>query len=161
MKERASATNAAVKRLPAPIRNPRRDCSIKNPPRWHRIWRRTDQLLPCWATSSCHRCRSKAGWRDLSVLSGCMPTLSARMSDSKETVHARMPHRNRLTTLGVGGQATSRSPFSLGDDNPPRPKPLPKHTDLPLDVSDLRQMPTCIIASRASHLHRPGRRPCR
>jgi len=83
------------------------------------------------------------------------------MSDSKETVHARMPHRNRLTTLGVGGQATSRSPFSLGDDNPPRPKPLPKHTDLPLDVSDLRQMPTCIIASRASHLHRPGRRPCR
>jgi hypothetical protein len=68
------------------------------------------------------------------------------MSDSKETVHARMPHRNRLTTLGVGGQATSRSPFSLGDDNPPRPKPLPKHTDRPLDVSDLRQMPTCIVA---------------
>jgi hypothetical protein len=30
-----------------------------------------DLLLPLRATSSCHRCRSKAGWRDRQVLSGC------------------------------------------------------------------------------------------
>src|SRR6516164_6828382 len=35
MKERASFTNAVVSTAPAPIRNPRRDCSIKNPPRCH------------------------------------------------------------------------------------------------------------------------------
>src|SRR5688500_10833648 len=31
MKERASFTNAVVKSAPAPIRNPRRDCSMKKP----------------------------------------------------------------------------------------------------------------------------------
>ena len=32
---RASFTNAVVSIAPTPIRNPRRDCSIKNPRRWH------------------------------------------------------------------------------------------------------------------------------
>src|SRR6188472_1155328 len=31
MKERASLTNAVVSRLPAPMRNPRLDCSMKKP----------------------------------------------------------------------------------------------------------------------------------
>jgi|tagenome__1003787_1003787.scaffolds.fasta_scaffold20379863_2 hypothetical protein len=35
MKERASFTNAVVSTAPVPIINPRRDCSIKNPPRLH------------------------------------------------------------------------------------------------------------------------------
>jgi hypothetical protein len=35
------------------------------------IWRAGDLLLPLRATSSYHRCRSKAGWRDRQVLSGC------------------------------------------------------------------------------------------
>src|SRR5262245_29707218 len=34
MKERASLTNAVVSILPAPIKNPRRDCNMKNPPRF-------------------------------------------------------------------------------------------------------------------------------
>ena len=41
------------------------------------IWRAGDLLLPLRATSSCHRCRSKAGWRDRQVLSGCKLTLRA------------------------------------------------------------------------------------
>src|SRR6516164_227583 len=36
-----------------------------------RIWRAGDLLLPLRATSSCHRCRSKAGWRGRQALSGC------------------------------------------------------------------------------------------
>src|SRR6476646_8010405 len=47
MKERASLTNAVVRTAPAPIRNPRRDCSIKNPPRLHthlEDWRPTVAL---------------------------------------------------------------------------------------------------------------------
>src|SRR6478752_3270658 len=42
-----------------------------------RIWRAGDLLLRLRATSSCHRCRSKAGWRDRQVLSGCKLTLRA------------------------------------------------------------------------------------
>src|SRR4029453_13958225 len=41
-----------------------------------RIWRAGDLLLPLRATSSYHRCRSKAGWRDRQVLSGCNITSS-------------------------------------------------------------------------------------
>src|ERR1700722_16134570 len=37
----------------------------------HAYWRTGDLLLPMRATSSCHRCRSRAGWRDRQVLSGC------------------------------------------------------------------------------------------
>ena len=40
-----------------------------------RIWRAGDLLLPTRATSSCHRCRSRAGWRDRQVLSGCKSSL--------------------------------------------------------------------------------------
>src|SRR3954449_8034409 len=35
MNELASFTNALVSTAPVPIINPRRDCSIKNPPRLH------------------------------------------------------------------------------------------------------------------------------
>jgi hypothetical protein len=37
------------------------------------IWRTGDLLLPLRATSSYHRCRSKAGWRGRRALSGCRP----------------------------------------------------------------------------------------
>jgi hypothetical protein len=37
-------------------------------------WRTGDLLLPSRATSSCHRCRSKAGWRGRQALSGCKLT---------------------------------------------------------------------------------------
>src|SRR6476620_4752750 len=71
MKERASFTNAVVSTAPAPIRNPRRDCSIKNPPEWH-------THLEDWRPTVAHAGHIvvpplpvKAGWRDRQVLSGC------------------------------------------------------------------------------------------
>jgi hypothetical protein len=45
--------------------------------------RRTDLLLPLRATSSCHRCRSKAGWRGREALSGCAYSVS---QDAKQSV---------------------------------------------------------------------------
>ena len=50
-----------------------------------RIWRADDLLLPMRATSSCHRCRSRAGWRDLPVLSGCRskPIMPARPMEAR------------------------------------------------------------------------------
>jgi hypothetical protein len=85
MKERASFTNAVVSTAPAPIRNPRRDCSIKKNQDCTRIWRTGDLLLPMRATSSCHCCRSKAGWRGRQALSGCnaFATIGTRVVNAR------------------------------------------------------------------------------
>ena len=53
-----------------------------------RIWRAGDLLLPLRATSSCHRCRSRAGWRDRQVLSGCKSTLITPLSHIKANTFA-------------------------------------------------------------------------
>ena len=53
-----------------------------------RIWRAGDLLLPTRATSSCHRCRSRAGWRDRQVLSGCKNTLITPLSHIKANTFA-------------------------------------------------------------------------
>src|SRR5215472_17114899 len=68
-----------------------------------RIWRAGDLLLPLRATSSCHRCRSRAGWRDRQVLSGCKSIdiasatyVNARSKAAMEK-RATSDHLRRLT----------------------------------------------------------------
>src|SRR6188474_2817689 len=60
MKERASLTNAAVSRLPAPIRNPRRDCNMKKP---FKISRASGGLATYCCPCGPHRRATVAGLR--------------------------------------------------------------------------------------------------
>src|SRR6516164_4517581 len=78
MKERASATNAAVKRLPAPIRNPSRDCSIKKSSEMahHASGGLATYCCPCGP----HRRATVAGQ---GLVGGtCRPTLDATLTSS-------------------------------------------------------------------------------
>ena len=61
------------------------------------IWRTGDLLLPLRATSSCHRCRPRAGWRGRQTLSGCgyidsslarVPTISFKTGKPFGLAHA-------------------------------------------------------------------------
>jgi hypothetical protein len=67
-----------------------------------RIWRAGDLLLPLRATSSCHRCRSKAGWRDRQVLSGCK--LTVRACNRRVNGHRSVQSR-QIFALGCHGRA--------------------------------------------------------
>src|SRR3954467_14206164 len=60
MKERASFTNAVVSIAPTPIKNPRRDCSIKKSSRIaHASGGLATYCCPCGPHRRCHRCRSR------------------------------------------------------------------------------------------------------
>ena len=103
-------TNAADSRVPTPTRYLSRNCNMK----WTlrvvtRIWRAGDLLLPLRATSSCHRCRSKAGWRDRQVLSGCKLTLRAcrrRVNGQSRTsicsIASNFCFRMQWTSIAIG-----------------------------------------------------------
>src|ERR1700726_2375525 len=70
-----------------------------------RIWRTGDLLLPMRATSSCHRCRSRTGWRDRQVLSGCTVNTSKplREVNSIATPSPVPPHAlHRMQRVEVG-----------------------------------------------------------
>ena len=79
---RASLTNAAVSRLPAPIKKPRLE-SIKKPPEFtHASGGLATYCCPFRATSSCHRCRSRlVGGAE--ALSGCN-SMSSRLISGKQ-----------------------------------------------------------------------------
>ena len=78
-----------------------------------RIWRTGDLLLPTRATSSCHRCRSRAGWRDRQVLSRC------RSID----IASAQP----LSTVALdAGAVPQLGPKTKADPHEPRPKFSPR-----------------------------------
>src|SRR4029077_9323487 len=86
MKERASFTNAVVSTAPAPIKKPRRDCSIKKS---SEMALHLEDWRPIVALAGHIVVATVAG---LGLVGGtvrssqdAMPTLSARISDSKET----------------------------------------------------------------------------
>ena len=64
-----------------------------------RIWRAGDLLLPLRATSSCHRCRSRAGWRDRQVLSGCKGNLITPLSRIKANILLKTKQSQLETAL--------------------------------------------------------------
>src|SRR4051794_4527140 len=88
MKERASFTNAVVSTAPAPIRNPRRDCCINNPPEWHT---HLEDWRPTVAHRGPHRRATVAGLRLVGgadqALSGCRLMLAQVPASSKRRTH--------------------------------------------------------------------------
>ena len=82
MKDPAKLANTVNCEVPGSTKEPHRDCDMNKPSKVVTcIWRAGDLLLPLRATSSCHRCRSAAGWRDRQVLSGCKPKIIRRLSN--------------------------------------------------------------------------------
>src|SRR6516162_6339927 len=148
MKERASFTNAVVSSAPAPIRNPRRDCSIKKSSQMARIWRAGDLLLPTRATSSCHRCRSRAGWRDRQVLSGCKSSLYHTVI-SYQSKYARDldDFARRALYLKV---AAGVAPSSTGKEMSPVPRLLSECLDDPTAKSQCEGRPRTLRLRRTA-----------
>jgi len=66
-----------------------------------------DLLLPSRATSSCHRCRSRAGWRGRQALSGC----KKRSNTAAISVNERLTDASRVNNLLAGKQFTATIPI--------------------------------------------------